>query len=254
MHELPLGGCRMTPPAGARLTVGVLGGMGPAATLDFFARLLAATPAERDQDHLHVLIDNRPQVPDRNEAAAGRGPSPAPVLVAMARSLQSAGADMLVMPCNAAHAWAGAVVAAADVPFVDMVRETARATARAHTGSRRVGVLAAAGARDAGLYPAAFAEHGFEVLEPDGTRHEAFMDVLYRIKRGERGRHVRAAMRDLALALVAAGAEVLVAGCTEVPLVLDQADVPVSLMSSTEVLVEATVAYATGARALADRA
>ncbi len=67
-------------------TIGVIGGMGPAATVDFFAKLLAATAAERDQDHLRILIDNNPRVPDRNAAIAGRGPSPGPQLAESARA------------------------------------------------------------------------------------------------------------------------------------------------------------------------
>ncbi|MEJ2289679.1 MAG: aspartate/glutamate racemase family protein, partial [Deinococcales bacterium] len=92
----------MTLPGGQRrLTVGVLGGLGPEATLDFFAKVLARTPARTDQDHLHLLIDNDPGVPNRNDAVAGRGPSPGPRLATMARRLEAAGADFLVMVCNA---------------------------------------------------------------------------------------------------------------------------------------------------------
>ena len=89
----------------ADLVVGILGGMGPAATVDLVSKILAATDAARDQDHLHLIVDCNPKVPNRNEAVDGTGPSPAPALVAMARRLEAAGADFLVMACNTAHAW-----------------------------------------------------------------------------------------------------------------------------------------------------
>lgn len=224
--------------------------MGPEATLDFFARVLAVTPADRDQDHLHLLIDNNPQVPNRNEAVAGTGPSPAPVLAAMAERLVAAGAEVLVMPCNAAHAFADAITAATDVPFLNIVTETVAEAKRRLPGLRRVGVLAAAGAHDAGLYRDAFGEHGVEVLHPEGDARERFMALLYRIKRGHKGADVRDAMAALASELVEAGAQMIIAGCTEVPLVLAADAVTVPLVNSTDVLVAATVAFATGADAL----
>jgi aspartate racemase len=101
--------------------VGVLGGLGPAATADFFSKVVMATPAAADQDHLHVIIDNNPKVPNRNEAVAGTGVSPAPVLAEMASRLETAGADFLVMVCNAAHAFQDAITDAVRVPFVSII-------------------------------------------------------------------------------------------------------------------------------------
>src|SRR4051812_27943024 len=106
--------------------VGVLGGMGPAATVDFLRRVVAATPATRDQDHLRLLVDSNPAVPDRTAALLGAGPDPTPVLVAMARGLEAQGADLLVMPCNTASAFADGVQRAVTVPLLrwpDVVAE-----------------------------------------------------------------------------------------------------------------------------------
>ncbi|HEX7004093.1 MAG TPA: amino acid racemase [Trueperaceae bacterium] len=233
-------------PSGPKLTVGVLGGMGPEATLDFFAKLLAATPAGRDQDRLRVLIDNNPQVPNRNEAVAGTGPSPAPLLANMARGLEAAGAQLLVMPCNAAHAFEAEIRAAVKVPFLSIIVETVAATSR--LGIQRVGVLAAAGTLDAGLYANAFERNGIEALEPRGEARDEFMELLYLFKSGDAGKGVRIRMRALANSLVGAGAEAIVAGCTEVPLLLGEVDVPVPLVNSTDVLVDATAEVATGRR------
>lgn len=228
-------------------TLGVLGGMGPAATLDFHSKLLAADAgALVDQDHLRVIIDSNPLVPDRNLAVAGRGPSPGPVLADMARGLERAGAQGLVMVCNAAHAFRADVEAAVAVPLIGIVEATAQAAVLRLPGLERAGVLASSGCLDARLYPDAFAPLGVEVVEPRGVWRERFMALLYRVKAGEVGEASRGEMRAIAEALVGEGAQAVVAGCTEVPLVLDDGELPVPLVDSTAALVAAALAFARG--------
>jgi aspartate racemase len=192
--------------------VGVIGGMGPAATLAFVARVQALTPAACDQDHLRLIIDCNPNVPDRNAAVDGEGPSPRPVLAEMARGLERAGAELLVMPCNAAHAFADAVRAASALPFVDLI-ETA-SDAAFDTGARAVGVLAADGCLNAGLYQRSLAARGVEAIVPSAKAQAAFMQLLYAIKAGDCSPAARRKMRDLANGLVDRGAAALLAGCT----------------------------------------
>ncbi len=225
-------------------TVGVIGGMGPAATVHFMARVLALTPAATDQDHVRLIVDNNGGVLDRNAAIRGEGPSPARALADMARGLERAGSEILVMPCNTAHAFAAEVRAATDLPFIDLIEATCDEAMAARP--RRVGVLAAEGCRRAGLYQAAFARREVEALLGDAGDHEAFMDLVYRIKAGDLGPDVRAGMRRLAEGLVSAGAEVIVAGCTEVPLVLAPDDLPSPLIDSIDALARATIAAAGG--------
>lgn len=228
----------------APLTVGVIGGLGPEATVDFFSKVVAATDAATDQDHLRVLIDNNPRVPNRNEAIAGRGPSPGPALAAMAVGLEAAGADFLVMVCNAAHAFQPHIEAAVAIPFLSIIDVTRDATLAAAAGVSRVAVLAAAGCIDAGLYQRAFEAAGVAVDLPEGETRERFMRLLYRIKAGAVGPESRAEMRAIAQALLARGGGAVVAGCTEVPLVLDPSDLDVPLVSSTDALVAGTIARA----------
>ena len=167
-------------------TVGVLGGLGPAATADFFSKLVTATPAATDQDHLHIIIDNNPKVPNRNEAVAGTGVSPAPVLAEMASRLEVAGADFLVMVCNAAHAFQDAITDAASVPFVSIIEETSDAVkAQLPTGAK-VGVLASSGCLDTDLYQDALAARGLHALIPAGATKDAFMTFFTVLSRGMR--------------------------------------------------------------------
>jgi len=226
------------------MTVGVLGGLGPEATLDFFARILDRTPATRDQDHLHLIIDNNPQVPNRNEAVAGSGPSPVPVLVEMAQRLERAGADFLVMPCNAAHAFVDAIREAISIPFLSIIEETRNGVMQRFPRIQCVGVLASTGCIDSDLYQKSFADVSVDVVVPVDRDREAFMEILYRIKSGDKAREVRRSMQSIARQLIDRGAEAIIAGCTEVPLVLDGIDIPCPLVNSTDVLVASTVAAA----------
>jgi aspartate racemase len=212
--------------------LGVIGGMGPAATVAFLQRVQALTPAGGDADHIRVVMDLNPQVPDRNtrpgEAEA--------VLGEMAARLRAAGAQVLAMPCNTAHAQ-GAGIRAAGLPFIDMIAATADAAVA--KGARRIGVLATPGGE--ALYQAALAERGAEAVLLAGEDRAAFMAAVYGVKRGEVGPEARAEMRRLARALGAAGAVALIAGCTEVPLLLAAGDVDLPLTDSAEVLARACV-------------
>lgn len=223
--------------------VGVLGGMGPAATTQFIARVQALTPAKSDQDHLRLIVDCNPHVPDRNAAAKAGGPSPAQVLAAMARGLQTAGAQMLAMPCNAAHAYAGDIAKAVSIPFLNLIEAVADEACALAEG-RPIGLLAADACLEAGLYQDAFARREASLLIPSQAEEAAFMALLYRIKAGDLGPAARADMRALAQSLLDRGAGVIVAGCTEVPLVLRPDDLPVPLADSIEILAARTVAAA----------
>jgi aspartate racemase len=211
--------------------LGVLGGMGPAATLDFLAKLQAATPAARDQDHIRVLMDLNPQVPDRNvgEGAAG------PVLAQMAVRLREAGAEVLAMPCNTAHLHAEEIRQASALPLLDLIDIAIAAAGEAP----RVGVLGTRLAID--LYRDRLTTAGREAVLPTEEAQAAFMDILYRIKSGETGPTVRALMAACVGGLEQRGAQAIIAGCTEVPLVLSSADFAVPLIDGSAELAKACV-------------
>jgi aspartate racemase len=212
--------------------LGVLGGMGPAATVAFLARVQALTPAQGDADHIRVVMDLNPQVPDRNtqpgEAEAE--------LATMARRLKAAGAEVLAMPCNTAHAQK-AGIEAAGLPFIDMIAATVAAVKG--QDARRVGILATPGGE--ALYRAALEAEGMKTVLLEVPDREAFMACVYAVKRGDTGSTNRAEMARLAGALTLAGADAVIAGCTEVPLLLDAAEVSVALVDSAEVLAGACV-------------
>lgn len=218
--------------------------MGPAATIDFMSRVLRASGATRDQDHVRLIVDCNPHVPDRNAARAGDGASPAVVLANMARGLECAGARALAIACNSAHAFADDVRGAVSIPLLDMIGETVDTARRMTPEPKRVGLLAATACLDAELYQTAFARVGMETLVLQGEARERFMRCLYRIKAGAVEPDVRDEMAGLAEELIAKGAEVVISACTEVPLVLGAEDVPAPLVDSTAALVDRTLDFA----------
>ncbi|MET0532259.1 MAG: amino acid racemase [Microvirga sp.] len=225
-------------------TVGVIGGLGPMATLDFFERILKRTKALREQDHLRLIIDNNPHFPDRNAYKRGEGPSPGPTLAECARGLQAAGAELIVMACNTTHAWEAEIRAAISVPFISIIEETSDVVAELKP--ERAGVLAVDACLSSNLYQDALTKRGVTPVLLSVDSQRSFMELIYRIKNGDAGETVKRSMTTLARKLEAQGAEVIIAGCTEIPLVLTADDIDGELVSSTDVLVERTIVAAGG--------
>jgi aspartate racemase len=220
--------------------------MGPGATVDFMATLLALTPASADQDHVHMLVDNNPGIPGRQEAILRGGPSPAPALADMARRLQAAGADFLVMPCNTAHAWRADIQSAVDIPLVSIVD----ATVAACRDYKSVGLLATAGCLRSRIYQEAAGAAGIELVLTTDAELDEFMELMFRIKQGDTSETIAASILQLADALAGRGAEAIIAGCTEIPLALKHESPGMPLVSSTDELAKETIALALGNTAL----
>ena len=226
--------------------VGVLGGMGPDATVDFMSKVIAATPADRDQDHVHMIVDHNPKVPNRQDAILGGGEDPGLALAAMAARLEMAGADFLVIPCNTAYVFSNSVTAVTDIPLLSIIDVTIAAIAERRPGAKMVGVLATDGCLRAKVYQDALAGQGIEAILPSEQEVSEFMKLVGKIKSGEQNDAVANKMAGIANALVGRGAQAVIAGCTEVPLVLNSAMLDVPLISSTDVLAEQTAAIARG--------
>ena len=224
-----------------RKVVGVLGGMGPEATVDFMTKVIALTPADKDQDHIRMIIDHNPTIPSRQDAILADGEDPGPELAAMARRLEAAGADFLVIPCNTAYAFREDVIEAVNIPLVSIIDETIAALPE---GCGAVGLLATEGCLRAGVYQAAISQIGVEGVEPTRDELQELMQSVYAIKSGDTGEAVAASLRKLANALVDRGANAVIVGCTEIPLVLSKEDLDVPLLSSTDILAERTVQLA----------
>lgn len=229
-----------------RRTIGVLGGMGPQATVDFLGEIVARTPARGDEDHVRVLVDSNPGVPDRQRARFGDDAPVRRALVEMAQGLARQGADFLVMPCNTAHAFVSDAAAAVAIPFVSIIDVTVAAARNAVPHARRAGLLATDACVAAGLYQDRASANDLELIVPDDAGQAACMRLIAAVKAGDLGESVRAEMAELARSLGTRGAEILIAGCTEIPLVIEGDAAGVSLISSTDELAQRAVDHALG--------
>lgn len=235
--------------------VGVLGGVGPAATVDFMAKLVRNTPAARDQDHIKVMVEQNPQIPDRTEALLGGGDDPTLALYAACKTLEEGGADLIAIPCNTAHAFVERIQPSLTIPIVNMLTCTADYLREAFPGVREVGVLATSGTLASRVYETALAARGFVQIAPAEVAQARLMNAIYGpcgakagYLSGECDDDVAAAVDDL----VAQGVQVIVLGCTELPLLLRGSTLArpgrpvVRLVDPTDVLAKRCVAYALG--------
>src|SRR5882757_9645358 len=142
--------------------VGIIGGMGPEATVDLMRRVLAKTAAHDDQDHIHLIVESNPKIPSRiAHLIEGTGADPTPELIRIAANLQRAGADALAIPCNTAHAYAHSIRRAVNIPLLDMVTLSVDQIALSRRAAR-VGLLASTAVHATELYSRAFSAQGIE--------------------------------------------------------------------------------------------
>ena len=225
--------------------VGILGGMGPHATADFFKRLVERTPAVADQQHLRVAMWADPTLPDRTNAVLGLGPSPLPGLVNGLRRLEKAGVDYIAMPCNTAHAFLADLRSTTHVEIIDMI---SAALVRARTdfpGMRRIGVLATRGTRAAHLYEKAGAPLDLEVMQVDEALQARYVDAAIRLVKANHDLQIAADLLVKAIDdLHASGAEAAVAACTEIPVVLAGQPTAIPVIDATSCLIDAVLTRA----------
>lgn len=222
--------------------VGILGGMGPEATILLQRKIIDAVPARDDADHIPLMIDMNPQVPSRiAHLIEGTGESPAPVLAAMGARLEAMGATALAMPCNTAHHYAGAIKVASRIPFLDMVALSAAACTGAEAG--RIGMLASPAVRRTALFERAFAAHGLEAVWPDDEA--GLLASIRAIKAAGASEAAAAGLRAASARLAEAGARVQLVACTEFSLAMHLLPGGIDARDTLDALVAAIVAHAT---------
>jgi aspartate racemase len=228
----------------ARRIIGVIGGMGPDATADFFREIIRLTPARADQEHIPVLIYSNTEIPDRTNAILDGGEDPTPSLVYTAEVLERAGAGLLTVPCNAAHLYLPRVREQVSVPILDMILETCRSFKRLVRQGTAVGLLATTGTVRCGIYEHIFGQAGVRVLLPGDDDQSLVQSCVGRVKAGDTGSAPREVFESVGARLMAAGAQMVVLGCTEVPLAFREEKVGYPTLNPTRILARAAVDWA----------
>ena len=221
--------------------VGVLGGMGPLATVDFMHRVIRLTRARCDQEHLPMIVANLTRTPDRSRAILDGGADPLPALLDGVALLNRCGVDVIAIPCNSAHHWYAPLRECSAAPVLHIVDASVAAVP---AGVRRVAVLATGGTLVSGFYQAALRARGFEPVMPAVTAQRDIAACIAAVKAGKVDASVRRLSRALAT-LARRDVGVAVMGCTEIPIAACALrDAPFALIDSTQELARATVAYA----------
>ena len=234
-------------------TIGVLGGMGPLATVDFMRKVIDLTPARRDQEHLPLIVYSVPQVPGRSACILEGAASPLPAMVRGIRTLAQAGAECIAIPCNTAHHWYDELARESRCPVLHIVDAACAAIERAGVGQGPVGLLATTGTIAAGIYQARLDRHGYDcVVLGAGDMEDLVMGGIALVKAGEL-EDARALLETAAAKLGAQGVRAIVLGCTEIPIVFDgvsSSSLP-PVVDATQALAEACVEWYFGRAGLA---
>ncbi|MDQ1350079.1 MAG: aspartate racemase [Acidobacteriota bacterium] len=226
-------------------TIGILGGMGPEATAHMFNLIIKYTKAGTDQEHIPIIVFDNPKIPDRTAAILHGGPSPLPALVESAKLLEKAGADLIVMPCHTAHYFYDEIIPHLHIPFLHLQRETLRYVEQRPGNLKRFGLIATTGAIKMGLFQAIFSESkkGLEIIAPGLEDQEIMMTAMY----GEKGikRGYKQEPRELLLKVIAhlkeQGAEAIIAGCSETPLVLKESEFQLPVIDPVIITAKAAI-------------
>jgi len=226
--------------------VGILGGMGPEATIDMFQKIVDATPAVENEEHLRIIIDNNPKLPSRQDAILRGGPSPVPEMIKSGKLLADAGADFIILGANTAHWFQPEMQRGVPIPILHIIEETVQYVKTALPEVRTVGILATTGAMKTGMFPKEFEKAGITALTPDEAQQTAVMDAIMDFKRHGSLDGPRKALLDAAGSLKSRGALAIVMGCTEIPIFLKGADAGVPLIDPNIILADVVVHYARG--------
>ncbi|MEE4265379.1 MAG: amino acid racemase [Desulfobacteraceae bacterium] len=230
--------------------IGILGGMGPEATLDCFGKIIKNTPAKTDREHLRVVMDSNPRIPDRIAAILGRGESPVPALVAGCQGLEKAGADFIIIPCVTVHFFLPEIQAQSPLPILSIFDAVAEAVHRHLPGAGTVGLMGTSATIRAGFFQKRLAGDKIHTIVPDSAQQSKIVAAIKDIKDTGPSRtraEITSDLIEAARSLIDRephGADAIIAGCTEIPLVLGQEHLPVPYFDSLTILARAAIRFA----------
>lgn len=227
--------------------LGIFGGMGPEATINFYNEIVRLTPAQKDQDHIPTLIYSFPQVPDRTTVIKSGDRSIIPYLQEGVRRLEEAGASFIAIPCVTAHFFYNQMRDVVKIPIIHVIIETVQAVCNCCPGCKTVGLLASSGTIETGLYEKEFRARNITTIVPDPeTQKNCVMKTVYGIKAGNDKKEYEELLFTALEELYDKDAQVIVLGCTEIPIVFNTQWDRIPVVNSTRVLAEAAIRYFRG--------
>jgi len=224
--------------------IGILGGMGPMATVDLFKKIVDYTAASKDSEHIHIYIDSNTNIPDRTDAILHGGKDPVPEMAGSAVRLECMGADFLLIPCNTAHYFYDKISAMVHIPVLNMIEETAKEVKKQNIEC--VGLLATDGTIETGVYARVLESYGIRVLHPSISEQKKVMDLIYKgIKAGSKDIDF-SGLYEAIDELMKNGAQTLILGCTELPIAFERYRIKSRNIDPTAVLARSAIVYANG--------
>ena len=221
-------------------TIGIIGGMGPYATIAMFERIVSLTPAAKDWEHLHIVVDNHPQIPSRTRCVLLGEASPLPMMIESANRLQAAGCHFVLLPCASAHYWWEGLSGAVGIPVLNIIRTTLRAAAQ-RGNIRKVGTMAGWVPWKTGLFEKEGLKMGLEVVLPGEEGQQQVVDLIEAVKLGAPEGKPRDRALVLANRMIADGCDGIILGCTELPMAIAQADLPVPVFDLVDIYARAAI-------------
>lgn len=219
--------------------LGIIGGMGPGATVDFFCKVVDLTMAERDQEHIRIYIDNHPQIPDRIAAMLNGTGDPLPALMQSLAKLEACGADVIAMPCVSAHFFMPKLAKEAKAQTLDMLDLTVQACSKNFPG-KRAGLLASTGTAKSRIVSDKLEQAGIEVILPKQAEQEELARIILQIK-AEQTAQTLPNFEVIANEMAVRGTDYFVLACTEIPIIAAHAHLPRPAICATTVLARAAV-------------
>lgn len=222
--------------------VGIIGGMGPKATVDLYNKIVDYTEANLDQNHLHVIIDGNAKIPDRTSYILGKGKSPLEELVKTGERLKKIGVDILIMPCNTAHYFYDELYKKLNMPFINMIEEVGKYIVNKY-GKIKVGLLATLGTYEGKVYEKYCDKLGLDIVTPSKDGRKKVSDAVYIVKSGQRNFTKEFAM-DMLYGFLEKNVDVVILGCTELPLIFQPLENDLNdfkFISSTDILAKETI-------------
>ena len=221
--------------------LGILGGMGPAASAEFINRLIKRTPATCDQEHIPFVLWNEPRIPDRSTSMQKNDDLPLPWLQAGIKGLKHAGCEYIVIPCNSAHFWYSQL-SKIGVPILHIVDSVATELKELNINNQKIGILGTQGTIESGLYQYYLNRQGWDCITPTKQEMVGLVTPAIAMIKSNKILESQLLLMKSIHSLIDRGAKAIVLGCTELPLAIGhKQEEGIPIVNSIDSLVNATL-------------